>query len=229
MAWLGERFHAADEALGRLIGDETDVQRAAPLEAAGIEGELLRAPIEITHGEGAEVVLGELSGDALEAHDRGPVGLGRADTLQVVIEGGLAGLVAVEGAQPPEHLAAFDGRVLGEHLLDGTPEGLGEGGGTAQAALGVKVMIVHAERDLLVSDALLGAGGNAGEHENARGGKARVPSATNIVAYLCGMHGRLFSLPIHSARCSLDLLPSGRLKKERSRGGHPFRNLIRHS
>jgi hypothetical protein len=133
-------------------------------------------------------VLGELAGHSLEADDREGSGAGRADLLQVAVDGVLAGLVAVLGAETTEQFGPLDLGVVSQQLLNLLAQSQVQFRGPTGAPSFPKWGRIHLSRNLLVNDAPLGAGRDAGEPLDAVGVEPRLASAANESADGRGMH-----------------------------------------
>jgi hypothetical protein len=135
-------------------------------------------------GEGAEVVLGKLPRQALEADQRGGGRGGGADLLEIAIDRVLAGGVAVLGAEAAEHLGPFHLRVGGEpapDLLLASDRELRRPAGRApfpqRGVVFPKFRGGHFPEILLVGDPPLGTGRHAGQRLDASCRQAGVARA----------------------------------------------------
>jgi len=185
----GAAFHPSDQALGAFPRDEADMQGAAVLQAARIEGERLGGAIGIGHGDRPEIVLGKLAGHPLEPHHRRRGRRGRTGLFQIAVDRILARLVGVLRAQAAEELRALDRGLSGEFGLDLLSQRGGELGRPSRPRVFAKFGFQHRGHGLLVNDAPLRARRHPAEPLNAVGVQTRVPSAQNQRASGGGMHG----------------------------------------
>lgn len=150
--------HGPAERLRRLVADDGDLDHPRPLQPRAEEVDPLLPPVEVGHHELAEVVLGELAGEALEAHlELGAPGPALGD--QGVERRLLPGVPLQRRAA--EDLLGREFRVVCEDATDQRLDRFGEAGPTdlAALALGVVVDVVHG---ILLRDPADRASGGAG-------------------------------------------------------------------